>query len=160
MKQTVTVSLTASAPVVTTALTFADSVYSKLVGVRMIGENDNATTAVQVQAVVSRSAAPITTGAIATEKALARGDALIATFDVDAGKARIMSSVAAPDAVVDQAQLFDAAGGGYLGLKAVGLESGKTALMQVEVEWVEVAKSVATTGVYLAQVVNFQAVGT
>lgn len=159
MKQTISVQLTAAVPAAVVALTLGDSTYYKVTGVRLIAENDNATADVQLQLVLSRSTAPLASGSLATEKALQRQDAVIAVTSMSAGSAIVKAGVES-GAVMDAEQLFDAASGAYVGLKAVGLESGKVSNVVVEVTMAEVNKTTATTGVYLSQVVTFQGVGT
>jgi hypothetical protein len=158
--QTIIQDLTYAAPTAAVSVGMADAVYSRLAGVRLLAENDNATAAVQVQIVLSRSSSPLTSGSVATEKALQRGDGFIGTLEMTAGKAAIRSAFDPQSQVLNASELFDATLGAYIGLKAVGLESGKTAKVQVELTFEAVAQSDKSTGVYLAQVVRFQQVGT
>jgi hypothetical protein len=148
--------LTYAAPTAAVALTLADSTYSKVAGVRLVADNDNASASVQVQAVVSRAADPLAVGGLAASKAIERGDAVVAAETMAAGRSMLVAELSPEDAIIDETQLLSGAAGAYLGLRAVGLESGKVANVQVVLDVAEVPKSQANTGVYLDQVVRFQ----
>jgi hypothetical protein len=158
MKQAINAQLTYAAPTAAIQITaVSDSGYSKLKGVVVIFDNDNATATVQVQAVVSRSATPVA-AALAASKSLQRGDALLLAETAAAGRAAIVGRADVNDSVVNGDELFSATGGAYLGLKAVGLESGKVCNVQVELEFADVSMTQGATNTYLEQLVRFQSV--
>lgn len=152
------IALTAAAPTAAQTLTaiLPTEGYSKFKAVRLIADNDNATAAVQLQVCVSRASDPFSGGGIAAANGLTRGDALLMHATMPAGHSLILTELEIGETIIDTTQLYSALGGATLGLKAVGLESGKTATVQVEVTLDSVAATTASTGVYLGQVVRFQ----
>lgn len=155
MKQTYQVQVTNAAPQTSVEVPVTDGVYSQVVGVRVISDNDNVSAAVSLQIVISRNEDPLSTGTILDEDALKRKDAAILGLNMAAGAVMIRGNPDPNEVILDEEELFGSDYNPHLGVRAVGLESGKVANVEVEIELQQVQASSAARERYNAQLVRF-----
>lgn len=157
-KQIIRLQATFAAPVATAAVLAPADGYGRIVAVRGVMETDN-TAAARAEVVISRSATPLTSGSLYTEKALDRDDPFIFSQALDALGSLVVAEPKNSNAMMNSAQLLDSAGM-VLGLRAVGLVTGKVLNIAFEVETEVVAANATTNAMFLSQALRFQQVGT
>lgn len=154
MIQTKQLQCSQATPYASVQLDLSDASYHKLVGIRLVGSNDNASAAVAAQLVISRDSSPLATGNFTAEKALERGDPVILRQDMLPGGTCIVGRLVVEESILDDTELMDE--NTYLGVRALGLEAGKVADFDIEVETATVGKTTSTESTYLKQLLRFQ----
>lgn len=165
MKQILKFSLTAAAPYAVLPMALSDSMLLKLLNISVMAVTDNASAMVRCEVAISRSDDPISGASLVAEDAISRGDAFMATLNLYASTAASFFGdlLGAPQMwspMSNTAELFSSTGPGYVGVRAHGLESGKTATVHVEVVTSEVSATSANVAVQMAQLVRALQVGT
>lgn len=157
MKQIHRLTLTQAAPAAAAAVRVTDGQHASVQDCGLVASNDNASAAVEVQLVVSRSPTPLAAGDVITAKSIQRGDAVVYLGSMAAARRLLVADVMEGNSYIDRSQLF-ATDGCYVGARATGLESGKTAIVDVIVDTQERAITVASNTTVLQQTVTFQSV--
>lgn len=149
---TINLQATQAAPNAYQSAGFPSSAYSRIDAMRMIADNDNASAAVRLELVVSRSSTPLSGGTIVAEDALTRRDPLIFAEQMNAGGV-VVHGQGEVDLITNRDQLLSDST--FVGIRAVGLESSKVCNVQLELETSEVSLSANRT-TYLEQLLRFQ----
>lgn len=154
MKVTKQLNVTTATPYANASLCFSDEEYTVIQAVRVIGDNDNATADVGFQLVVSRNSAPLSTGNLLTEDVLNRRDPVIMSGSMVAGGVAVVGRADPDNNILDGEELMDE--NTYIGVRVTGLETGKVANIEAELDIERLSKTTSRTGEYLSQVVRFQ----
>ena len=149
---------TAAEPYTKQVLALPTDQYSKLSSMVAAGANDNATATVQLPIVLSRAADPMPTAGPAQSGSICRGDPLVAVADISAGRSDVISPGDLAQFIWSADELLDGVSPPTLGIRAVGLESNKTAYVDIKLKFDTVAKSNTNVSEATSQMLRFQQV--
>lgn len=156
-EQALTLQATQAEPAAAAQLSLTSNEYHSLRGVRFAVDNDNASSSVSYTVVISRSSAPLSAGSVVDAKVIERRDPYVVTGTLAAGASDIRGRLDDLSIIQDEDQLLDEMT--YVGVRAAGLESGKTFNLHLVVESEAFSKTSARDAQFLREALRFQQAG-